>query len=257
MFIENKTETNCLACENLIDQLEIGRGYSLDLSLTQSELNNIRSLLNLHWLKNIKKYSPENLERFSENGIERYHELSHLIDHHEAWPKSNRIFPQSSVDYIRSTSLIKDLEKIYGDFSISDEENIGREEMYWRLVRPAQSSDMGALHADAWFWELGHGITPPNTKRVKVWIALFCEPGLSGLRVVPESHKKMWPYHGEYRDGFMKPQIDIKEEDVSAQTVYTKPGDAIVFHDRLLHGGAPNTSKKTRVSMEFTMLIRQ
>lgn len=247
---------NALENETLVSQLTEGPGYSLDFSFTKNELENIRSLVISHWLDNIKKHSPRNTEKFSEKGIEYYHELSNLLDHHEVWPKINRILPQNAVDYIRSTSLIKNLRMIYGDFSISDEENIGREEIYWRLVRPGQSSDMGPLHADEWFWNLGHGESPPHTTRIKVWIALFCEPGLNGFHLVADSHKKEWKYHGEFKHGFIKPKIDEDISRLNVELIHTKPGDAIVFHDKLLHGGAPNKGATTRVSMEFTMFVK-
>ncbi|OGT25414.1 MAG: hypothetical protein A3I77_03720 [Gammaproteobacteria bacterium RIFCSPLOWO2_02_FULL_42_14] len=240
----------------LSDELETGRGYYLGLSFSGHELSLVRSLVQSHWIENIKIHAPTHWEKFAKLNITKYHELSDLIDHASVWPKINRILPQSAVDFIRSTSLIKRLEHIYGCFEISDEENIGREEIYWRLVRPNQPSDVGPLHADAWFWELGHGLTPSGAKRVKVWIAIYCEPGLNGLLVVPDSQKKEWKYHGEYRDSFSKPQID---EDVATPLVRlacTKPGDAIVFNDKLLHGGALNQGRYTRVSIEFTLFIR-
>ena len=196
------------------------------------------------------------MEKFSELDITRYHELSHLVDHSSILSKINRILPKNAIDFIRSTSLIKKLENIYGYFEMADEENIGREEIYWRFVRPHQASDVGPLHADAWYWELGHGSTPPNVTRVKVWVAIYCEPGLNGLRVVPDSQKKQWKYHSEHRDGFSKPRIDEDEANLFVQLVHTKPGDAIVFNDRLLHGGAINQGQYTRVSVEFTMFVK-
>src|SRR3990167_1319162 len=234
------------------DLVDNEMGYTLGLFLHGNELENVRSLVKTQWLENLKKHAPEHLEKILEYDLPRYHEISSLVNHALIWPKINRILPKDAVDYIRSTSLVKSLEEHYGEFIISDEEEIGREEIYWRLVRPNESSDMGPLHADAWFWELGHGNTQEGFRRVKVWVALYCQPGKNGLRIVPGSHKGEWPYHGEERNGFVKPQIDVDENDLPVELVYTKPGDAIVFNDRLLHGGAPNNANTTRVSLEFT-----
>ena len=115
---------------------------------------------------------------------------------------------------------------------------------------------MTPLHADAWFWELGHGATPAGAARVKVWLAIVTEPGLSGLRIVSGSHRREWRFHGEHRHGFVKPQIDEDENELNPQLVPMSPGDAIVFNDRLLHGGAVNQGQKTRVSLEFTMFVK-
>ncbi len=240
-----------------VEHVNEGPGFSLEFSFAQTELQHVRQWVVAQWSDHLREIAPEHCQTFLSAGIEQYHDHAYLLNHSMAWPKQNRILPQSAVDYIRSTSLFQNLEAVFGKFSIADEENVGREEIYWRLVRPDQSSDVGPLHADNWFWSLGHGVTPPNTERVKVWVAIFCEPGLNGLRVVPHSQKKDWKYHGEYRDGFSKPQIDVDEAELSPQLVHTKPGNAIVFHDKLLHGGAVNQGDKTRVSIEFTMFVKQ
>ena len=39
------------------------------------------------------------------------------------------------------------------------------------------------------------------------------------------------------------------------ELVNTSPGDAILFHDRMLHAGSINHGKKTRISLEFTLII--
>src|SRR3990167_10922376 len=248
---------DCTFINTEIDEkLPSGEGYYLGLSLQEKELNLIRSLIKTQRIDNIKRAEPLHWKTFFDRGIEKYHELSHLVNHALIWPKVNRVLPKMAVDLIRSTSFIKALENTYGQFEISDEENLGREEIYWRLVRPNESDDVGPLHADAWFWELDHGATPKNVTRVKVWIAIYCESGLNGLRVVPCSQKREWQYHGEYRDGFSKPQIDVNEKDLPIQLVFTKPGDAIIFHDKLLHGGAINRGKNTRVSIEFTLFVK-
>lgn len=247
---------NSLIGVEMFNSVKDAPGFYHFSGFDQVELDIVRRYVADQWIEVIKKNAHQYADKFIKKTIENYHELSLVLDHASAWVKMNRILPQSAVDYIRRTSLCEKLEQIYGNFDLADEENIGREQIYWRIVRPNEISDMGPLHADAWFWELGHGSMPKNRERVKVWVALYCEPGLNGLRIVPGSHKKEWKYHSEYRDGFFKPQIDEDENQLQPQLIHTKPGDAIVFHDRLLHGGAPNKGKFTRVSLEFTMLVK-
>jgi len=187
--------------------------------------------------------------------MDRYHELSCLIDHKNAWPKLHRILEPNAVREIRKLPAMAKIEQEFGRFTISDEENLGWENIYWRLVRPNSASDVGPMHADRWFWDLGHGITPPNTKRVKVWIAIFCEKGQAGFRLVPGSHRKEWPHHGEHRDGFVKPQIDVSDDQLDIKMFDSEPGDAIVFNDQLLHGGAIGGAL-SRVSLEFTLFVQ-
>ena len=231
-------------------------GFVTGLHLAPAELQRVKALIERQWLDVLQQHAPDVAKHFGERGIGRYHELAHLVEHAAIWPKRARILPKDAVAEIRQTSLLKRLEAEFSAFEISDEENVGWEEIYWRIVRPGQASDMGPLHADAWFWELGHGTTPADRERVKVWVAVVAEPGLSGLRLVPGSHRRQWRYHGEQRQGMLKPQLDEREEDLDVLLVETQPGDAVVFHDRLLHGGAANQGLLTRVSFELTLFVR-
>ena len=235
--------------------LEGEAGFPTGLRFQPDELALVRSLIRQQWLERVAQASPGAVQQFEAVEMDRYHEVCQLVDHKSLWPKSNRILGAEAVRAIRGTSFIKALEEEFGAFTISDEEEIGHEEMYWRLVRPGSPTDVGPLHADAWFWELGHGKTPPGHQRVKVWVSIFTNPGKNGFRYVPGSHKQDWRYHGEERDGFVKPQIDEDEKSLNSVIFNSRAGDAIVFHDRLLHGGAPGGTS-TRVSMEFTMFVK-
>lgn len=241
---------------NIRAALENEAGYLTGLHLNKDELTKIRSWITSSWLLNIgKNATPETVKEFKLVGINRYHELAHLLDHRSIWPKATRILNPDVVTEIRSMSLIRSLEDEFGYFEISDEENVGHEEIYWRLVRPNSPTDVGPLHADAWFWNLGHGITPPGFKRVKVWIAIFCTPGKDGFKFVPGSHKREWPYHGELKDGITKPKIAISEKELDVEIFNSQQGEAIIFNDQLLHGGAVGQNE-TRVSLEFTMFVK-
>ena len=93
-------------------------------------------------------------------------------------------------------------------------------------------------------------------ERIKIWIPLYCEKDLNGLYIVPNSHKQDYTYRSEQRDGKLKPLPNFTIEPGELQLCSTSPGDAIIFHDELLHGGAIG-GKKTRVSVEFTMLVKK
>jgi transketolase len=245
------------ARERLKDGVHGPAGYSTGLRLTNDELARVRALIEEHWLGVIRRHLPDRARDFAALGMARYHELAHLLDHAAAWPKRARILPAAAAAEIRRMPFMRQLAAEFGAFEISDEDDFGCEEIYFRLVRPGQRDDMGPLHADRWFWDLGHGTTPPGVERVKVWVAIVCEPGRNGLRVVPGSHRRQWRYHGEPRHGMMKPVFDEDESRIGAQLLETRPGDAVVFNDGLLHGGAANAGETTRVSFEFTMFVRE
>jgi len=149
---------------------------------------------------------------------------------------------------------MKELEKAYGAFTLSDEEEVGYGEMYWRIVRPDRPTDVGPVHADYMFWDLGHGKMPANSFRVKVWLALFAEKGKSGFQFVPGSHLENIPYIGEKRGLITKPRLLVEAKDLALVPFAASAGDMIVFNDRLLHGGLVG-GEKTRISLEFTMIV--
>ena len=57
-------------------------------------------------------------------------------------------------------------------------------------------------------------------------------------------------------DGIHKPRIK-KDQEINLELINRKPGDAIIFHDKLLHCGMnKEKASKTRVSIEFTLLVK-
>ena len=237
------------------EKLEGPKGFCTDVRFTPDELSMVRGLIKAQWLQRIEESGAGRSKVFEDLEMNRYHEQCQMLDHKNMWPKSKRILGADAVEAIRQTSLIKTLEAEFGPFAVSGEDGIEKEEMYWRLVRPDGVTDVGPLHADQWFWALGHGTTPLDHQRVKVWISIYSELGQNGFKFVAGSHKKEWRYHGVVKDGFVKPQIDEDESALGAEIFMSQPGQAIVFHDRLLHGGEPGGTT-TRVSLEFTMFVK-
>jgi len=83
------------------------------------------------------------------------------------------------------------------------------------------------------------------------------EPGANGLIVEPFSQQRTdicW--NGEERHGINKPVLLMNADELKLILVDTIPGQAVVFNDLLLHGGAVNKGELSRVSLEFTMLLK-
>ena len=242
---------------NLIQTVKGPDGFSTKLSICQSDLDILRQMIRIQWLYRLQLLDPVNVHKFDEQGMENYHNVSHLIDHSSAWPKTTRILPREAIDVIRKMEFIKILESELGKFHISDEEHFGWENIYWRLVRPG-NSDFGSLHADKWFWDIGsYGkVADFPHERLKIWIPIFSVPGKNGLLISPGSHTKNdWKWHAETRFGLSKPVIDEPIENLNLVLLPLAPGQCVVFHDELIHGGAANEADTTRVSIEFTLLI--
>jgi ectoine hydroxylase-related dioxygenase (phytanoyl-CoA dioxygenase family) len=173
------------------------------------------------------------------------------------------LFPQTAVDKIKKFPFLEKLTAVFDKFSISnvvygDTIVEGREEVYWRIVRPGVIGDVGPIHADKWFHNVlgsGYGMFPPGITTVKIWIPIYCESGRSGLIVVPNSHKRDWRYEYVEKNGFKKPAILEDVDNLGGELVPTDPGTLLIFNERLLHGGAVNRGEMTRVSIEITLVL--
>jgi hypothetical protein len=142
-----------------------------------------------------------------------------------------------------------------GDF-VTDEEDLGYENIYWRLVRKNSSSDVGPVHADKWFWELGRTFFPESHTRVKVWMPLLQDDNNPSLKILPGSQNEDYSY-GFTLDPYGKKKPTFKDVDIELAMIAApvRVGEAIVFHDSLLHGG--RTTSSDRVSVEFTIAQRK
>lgn len=242
---------------DLITQnVEQGLGYVLG-QLTSTDLAMIVAMVKEQYLHTIQCLAPNKVGHYQQSCISDYHNIHHEDDfsHQQSWKKTTRVLGPAAVETINQSELWQKLNNIFGDFLVSDEEHFGWPNIYWRLVRPGDN-DIGPIHADKWFWDLGHGDMPDGYRRLKIWIAIYTEAGKNGLRVVPQSHKNIdWRFHGEVKDGLKKPVIDEKEEDLNIVDLPLSAGEFVIFHDELLHGGMPNKGESSRVSLEFTLLI--
>jgi hypothetical protein len=235
-------------------------GFSSDLKLAPDELNVFRALIHEHWLDVLSQFHPELSEEAKAKGIEDYHQLAHRLDHATLWSKANRVLPLAAVQKIKALPFFSTLKEEFGDFAISDvvhtTQEQGKEEIYWRLVRPNVNTDIGPLHKDKWFHDAfndGYGMFSKDSVTVKVWVPIYCEAGKNGLAILPGSHRKTWEYHIEVIDGVPKPRLD---EEVTADLVPTDAGNLLIFNENILHGGVVNRGDKTRVSAEITMVLK-
>lgn len=138
---------------------------------------------------------------------------------------------------------------------ISDEENLGHPNIYWRLVRAGSASDVGPVHADHWFWDLGHGTIPPGHRRVKMWLPLRQDPTHVGLSIGPGTHRMTFAFEKVFKDGKFKPVFERGPVEHLLVPAPVRVGQAIIFHDRLLHAGEVSPTQ-LRLSMELTWVMR-
>lgn len=128
-----------------------------------------------------------------------------------------------------------------------------RAEVYFRVVRPREASDVGEFHRDQWFNEI---YTPDSAPRssFKVWIALNCPPG-SGLKFIPRSEDRDWAYEVVSTPNGPRPKGTVPNSVPSIQPSISA-GEAFVFDPFALHRGAVNPGPDNRISVELCFVRR-
>ncbi len=222
------------------------------------ELRMLRGLIASQYYQRIIEFAPQRLADYSDAGMTEYHKVP-TLDHVRMWPKAERTLTPIMAQQTQEMPFFRRLSKLFNVTSVSDEESFGHPEFYWRLVRPNQATDIGPLHADRWFWDLMPDFVrkreiPEGSRRIKVWLPIYAEPGRNGLLVLESSHLESWLYDVVEREGVRKPSL-IGEPEM--KLLPAAPGDAVIFHDELIHGGALNAGERTRVSLEFTLVCRR
>lgn len=237
--------------KNKVKELKNGNGF-FNFKIEKKELEILRNNVNEHFSKIINKTYPNlNLQ----TPINRYHKISHQVEHNKIWPVKSRALPKEKYNLFLKSNLVKKLNEIFGTSSISYKNNPRYGELVWRLVRPNQTNDVGPIHCDKWFWDLNPShYVPEGCERVKCWISLWCD-NKNGLQVYPKSQLKNFKYKSEQRHGYVKPVFDKSDIISHMQKQNCVPGTAVIFNDKLLHGGVVNEGSETRVSIEFTMFV--
>ena len=234
------------------------KGLSLKLALNSFELSQVMDAVTQQWLRHHESIDRYRRIVIAENsyGIQDHHKIS-TSERQNDWPKISRVLGKEFLGWFLGSNFYDSLTSQIGSFDISDEEDLGWGNIYFRLVRPSKPYDVGPLHRDSWFWNANEQYSMKGrSRRIKVWIPLVCEQHVNGLLVEENSHKRndlKWEI--EERDGIKKPVFDRSRNNVNMTLVNRRAGQAIVFHDELLHGGMINSGKDTRVSIEFTCLV--
>lgn len=240
----------------------VADGFEIRKLLNEKDFKFLSNAVTESWKWGLKKQLAPSVYKTVEDDeimMRDYHKITNTFDHSRIWTKHNRILHREFIDEFKTTDFWKSLNNLFGDISISDEELLGYENVYWRLVRPEAPKDVGPLHRDEWFWILNDyfGLKPFEYKRLKVWIPLQVEEGLNSLIVLPGSHKRTdIKWHGEKRGHINKPVLDTKIDPMQLSMPTVSPGSVLLFHDKLLHGGSTNKGNHTRVSCEFTLLLQ-
>lgn len=203
-----------------------------------------------HLTSEIKSKEKINLDNY----------LTHAknTDHASLFNKLNRMLPEESVKIIEhETELFSSLRDIFPELIITDEENLGYSNIYWRLVRPLPYKDVGSMHKDKWFWDLNKRKIDKKFQRFKLWVSLINETEKLGFKYVDGSADIDFKFKSEKKE-VERPIIDEEMlKRFKTTSLAGSKGDFIIFHDEILHGGELLDGKKCRLSAEFTFLVKK
>ena len=247
--------------ENIINTIENDKGY-LTSKLSNQDLKKIRKIVEKSWITTISKKYPNLKKTFLKGKIYNYHKNASRIDHSNIWTKKERTLSKSDVKKIKNLNFYKKIKKNFKSLVISDEEKIGHGIINYRIVRPNIKKDVGPLHSDRWFWEIDkkdkrrNYKIPTKSKKFRIWLSLYCHKNY-GFKLVPFSQNKKFKFKKAFKHGRYKPIFKAKDYNLKPKAINSDSGNFIIFNDNLIHGGKINKSKKTRVSMEFTLFAKE
>ena len=246
--------------KNFLNQIDNKKGYEI-FKMKKNDLKLLRTIVENHWIKQIKKTYPDLSDIFVQGRIFNYHKYAKQIDHSKIWTKSCRTLAAKNLSEIKKLSFFLTFKRYFKKIKFSDEEKNGYGIINWRIVRPNCKKDLGPLHSDKWFWDIDKSKKrnykiPIGMRKVRCWISLWSHKKY-GFKLVPYSQNKIFNYKVEHRHGRNKPVFNEKKFNIKPISIDSTPGNLIMFNDNLIHGGCLNNSKQTRVSMEFTLFVNQ
>lgn len=231
-------------------------GLAQGPSFTPDEMRRIEALIQRHMADNAHRISPKTADAVAATSLRDYHRIADNAAHGAMLSKLGRILPKPAVDEIRQMSFFDYVRAAFGPFSLSDEEEIGYEQICFRVVRPGRREDVGSLHRDSWFWQHFGFKVADGVQRTKVWVPVVAGEDQAGLLLAPGSHRLAGGYLAHERDGKLcfVPQIDA--DAVQLKRFMGRAGDPIMFNYDTLHVGAVARGDTCRVSFEITILYR-
>ena len=230
-------------------------GYGTGAGLNAEELEHIKAILLRKVADNAAQIDPEHGKLVAATPIEQYHTIADRIDHAKMFSKAGRILSDADVKAIRQTSLFETVKNIFGEYTLSDEEGVGWEQISFRFVRPNVPQDVGFLHKDDWFWQYHNWPVPEGKKRSKCWVGLVVDASRNGLGLVPESHKGDFGFEPGMVGHKIAFHPKFSPDDLNIVRFPGAAGQPVFFNYHTLHVGSRNQGNLTRVSMEFTILF--
>ena len=213
------------------------------------------------WSNEILKIMVDNLRCHGINWpsdlrITEYHKVISSELHARIWPKDKRLFSRLFLEKDKISSLLGRILSATGRKKILDIEGIGYPEVYFRIVRPNESSDITDMHTDGAFYSITNKINEDEWDRwLKVWIPLYFEPDFNSLSLSKNSDKIKFNFDAQNFKDKLRP-VFSQNNDVSVldwQLPVRKFGEVAVFSPNTLHRAINLNASFTRLSFEFAI----
>jgi len=217
-----------------------------DAALSNDEINKIEKLM----LEQISLITGRKLD-----SVKLYHALPDFIHKIMLSKKGARVFQREYVEQILSMPFFLKLRNRFEKFTVSnivtETYKLETEEIYFRLVRPWQTSDVGCPHCDFWFHQ-AYGLEYAGRGSTwKCWIPITVEPFKSGLEIYPGASIDTVEYVVQDK----KLSCDKNQPSLGEPVLIpVQPGDMLLFRDDVIHSGAINEGAFTRSSIEITFI---
>ncbi|MSP02601.1 MAG: hypothetical protein EXR07_16360 [Acetobacteraceae bacterium] len=230
-------------------------GIAQGAAFCSDEVARIRDLIHARLVENAHELSAASADLIAATPLAQYHTIANHKEHGRLLSKLGRILPAETVAEIRGMSFFDYAREAFGPFELSDEEQIGHEQICFRVVRPEAREDVGTVHRDTWFWDHYGFVVPPGKSRVKVWVPVCGTPSQAGLLLAPGSHRGACGYRTVMEGGKLGFLPEIGASDLPLGRFCGSPGEPVMFNHDVLHVGSLNRGSECRVSFEITILF--
>lgn len=233
-------------------QILKNKGYFVIKSLDEEVLSLFKSEITKIIFQKICQYNIKFDGKFY---LENYHNYFSEEIHNSIWNKENRIF---SYKFIHSEKIMNWLKKICSikyNYTVLDIEKIGYPEVYFRIVRPNQDTDISGLHTDGSFYSITNNVEKIIWANwVKVWCPILFESKENNLGFFPESLNHNLKFIPLISKDKVRPKLLLNNFDKNnAIFAASDIGDVVYFSPDILHCAINKNSKYTRISIEFAI----
>ena len=231
-------------------------GLAQGPSFKPEERARIETLIKSQLIENARKLSSKAASSLEGVALSDYHKAVDDHDHGKLLSKLGRVLTKPAVDEIRQMSFFDYVRDAFGPYYLSDEENLGHEQICFRIARPDRREDVGSVHRDAWFWDHFGFPVPAGVNRAKAWVQVCGASSEAGLLLAPGSHRLPAGFSTETIDGKLTFTPDVDLQTVNLHRFLGNPGDPIMFNYGVLHVGSLTRGETSRVSFEITIMFR-